>query len=243
MATVREALVKAIQANHPSWQAVSDRFPEWVAVLNKFENVFTTNYDLILYWIKMSDPILTETLDDGFRRPVGPSNDIHFHTFPNRGLYFLHGALHLYRPSRLGTLIKEHARAKDYKVKDLSTLIRERISNGDIPLFVAEGDGLKKELFIQQDDYLRKCHEHFRDISGTLVTYGISFENDEHLLKAIASNRYLSKIYIGMYDPNKLNFFLDLKKRIDALHTKVLTTNLNIDIFHTDSRYPLRKAG
>jgi hypothetical protein len=93
---VREALVHAIRATHPAHREdIQDVLPSCIAFLSSFDEVFTVNYDLLLYWVCLSDEA---RLPDGFGLGrehggfLGP-----FKTEAHCRMYNVHGGLHLFR--------------------------------------------------------------------------------------------------------------------------------------------------
>jgi Domain of unknown function (DUF4917) len=94
--SIKLALIETVKSVHPPWAAI----PESVLVqigehLQKYTNVYSTNYDLLMYWARMS-------INDG-----KPFKDfLWFNEFSLADtevqsgytrVYHLHGALHLYR--------------------------------------------------------------------------------------------------------------------------------------------------
>jgi hypothetical protein len=53
---VREALVHAIRGTHPAHREdIEEVIPSCIAFLSWFDELFTLNYDLLLYWVSLSD--------------------------------------------------------------------------------------------------------------------------------------------------------------------------------------------
>jgi hypothetical protein len=197
---IRKILVGVISENHPENQNFmnDDTRDNAHTFIDTFTNLFTTNYDLILYWLIMSGQ---KKWDDGFRR-VG--EDLCFSDFqgPSR-IYFLHGALHIVRQGK--SLIKLSWSGKKGKLKKL---IAESIGQGHYPIFVAEGDSSKKKYQIDNNRYLRKCLHALQDIEGVLVIFGLSLDPafDKHIIDAINAAQGLSRIYFGVYgDDHEMN--------------------------------------
>jgi hypothetical protein len=103
-AAVREALIHAVRQVHPgiSFDIPQEQRNQCGSFLKNFANVFTVNYDLLLYWVilKMGG----NTFTDGFG--LGKTEG-GFRTFSEGGdcnTFYLHGALHLFLGSRRETL-------------------------------------------------------------------------------------------------------------------------------------------
>lgn len=111
------------------------------------------------------------------------------------GLYFLHGALHLYRS---GSEVRKHCWARTRK--PLIENILESISRHEYPLFVAEGEPEKKMEQIEGSSYLSACYSKLSRIESPLVIFGLALgESDSHIAQALAHNPKLRKIYFGIY--------------------------------------------
>ena len=199
--SIKSALVSAIAHTHlPFPKAVADqRKTRCVEFLSSYKNVFTTNYDLLLYWVTMHG---SETLQrqDGFRSsPDEPDAEylvFHEHIKGNKGILFLHGALHIY-------VVEGEVRKHSWIRTDtrLIELIRKGLEKGEYPLFVAEGDSDKKLEQIQRSGYLSYCLGKLERIEQALVIYGLSLgDSDQHVANVLADNPELEQIFIGLYD-------------------------------------------
>jgi hypothetical protein len=200
---IKRTLVEAIAHSHleHSGDVPDERKAAAARFVEPYHIVFTTNYDLLLYWVTMfaSDPPLFE---DGFR--ADPDNpDAPYLVFTQRlgqkrGVLYLHGALHMYLEQ--GELRKHSWTRTGIR---LTELIREGLETGQYPLFVAEGTPEKKHEQIQGNGYLWYCLDKFHSIQSPLVIFGHSLgTSDGHILDAIATNPKLPALYIGLHgDP------------------------------------------
>src|SRR5690606_18410239 len=70
---IRNLLIQAILDNHPDDQSfmTKEAREKAYAFLKQYSNIFTTNYDLILYWISMQEMKSKGSWDDGFRKRDG----------------------------------------------------------------------------------------------------------------------------------------------------------------------------
>lgn len=200
LTALKKSLVSAIAKTHlPNPGNISEeRKNKCVTFLEPFQNVFTTNYDLLLYWVaNHGQDRLKE--QDGFRASTDEPSAEHLvfseHLGQNKGILFLHGALHLYIENGE---TRKHSWVRSNK--SLIELIKAGLEKGQYPLFVAEGKAEKKMAQIQRSGYLFYCLGKFERIASPLVVYGLSFgENDQHIINAIADNRDLDRVFIGLH--------------------------------------------
>jgi len=97
IAKLRDALVTAIRKTHPAHRdAIAGIIPSCVAYLEKFERIFTLNYDLLLNWVTLENG----TFSDGFGLGKKSNGFIApFKTDARCSVFNLHGGLHLFRGS------------------------------------------------------------------------------------------------------------------------------------------------
>ncbi|MEM9697009.1 MAG: DUF4917 family protein [Myxococcota bacterium] len=183
---------------HP---ARRDLGPHWLKraeqLTEGFGRVFTTNYDLLLYWVMMGRG--RERFTDGFQRRDGPETRLVFNEHFREGstqVLFLHGALHLHQTPT--EVVKAEA-APDHTLR---AVLHESLQGGVRPLFVSEGESRQKLSAIEGNPYLAFALEQLREGGGDLVTFGIGFsESDEHLLEAIAASPHYQRIFVGVHSP------------------------------------------
>ncbi|WKZ38298.1 MAG: DUF4917 family protein [Anaerolineales bacterium] len=201
---LKEVLVTTIAQNHPDLPSSisSDAYASCKRFMSHFNHLFTTNYDLLLYWTLMQSEIEPQIrCDDGFRTPEdGPTDYVAWE--PEKGydqnVHYLHGALHLFDA---GTEIQKYTWVN--VGKPLIQQIREALEQNYFPLFVSEGDSDKKYTKIQHSAYLSKGFRSLVSTTGVLFTYGLSFsESDNHIAKAIEKGKF-SALAVSVYgDPN-----------------------------------------
>lgn len=201
---IKKTLVQAIAHSHLEHPGdiVDPKKASAARFLDPYQIVFTSNYDLLVYWITMfgADPPLFE---DGFR--ADPDNpDASYLVFCERlgnkkGVLYLHGALHLYLEH--GQL-RKHSWARTGK--RLTESIRDGLARGYYPLFVAEGLPEKKLEQIQGNGYLWYALDKLHNIQSPLVIFGHSLgASDGHILNTLATNRNLPLLYVGLHgDPD-----------------------------------------
>jgi hypothetical protein len=196
---LKDALIRAIQETHPAhiFQVASSRLKRTAKFLRNFGRLFTLSYDLLLYWtLVQPDTGMSGLFTDGFRKV---ESVLEWTAFPNLGVLYLHGALHLFQQNGRLEKIKYQAITGGRLIQQ----IEERIANGQAPLFVCEGTNAQKLTHIQRSTYLRHCFHAFQNTAGVLFIYGLSLgDSDQHLLDAISQSS-ISHIFISLYgDPN-----------------------------------------
>ncbi len=197
---LKEALIQAIQSTHPThvFQVDSERIKTTARFLRNFGRLFTVNYDLLLYWaFVQSGKGLSNFFTDGFKQ--GDNGGLEWADFPNQGVLYLHGALHLFQDN--GRL--EKIKYFEGEGGRLIQQIANRISDGHAPLFVCEGSTTQKLVHIQNSRYLRFCFNMLANTQGPLFIYGLSLaEQDEHISNAITKSQ-VSHLFISLHgDPN-----------------------------------------
>lgn len=202
MDIVKTTLVEAVAKSHLAHTGkVPDEKKECaLKFLDNYHNIFTTNYDLLPYWINMyASP---HRWGDGFRAdeddPDAPYVLFTERLGSNRGLFFLHGALHLH-------VVKGELRKHTWSRTGmpLTELIQQGLEKKNYPLFIAEGSADKKLQQIQNSGYLWYCLDKLARIKGPLVVYGHALgPSDQHIVDIIAGNQELSALAISIYgDP------------------------------------------
>ena len=201
---LKEALIEAMGAVHPDKRTKisQDMLTSAVLFLKKFNGVFTTCYDLLLYWVMLWTPDRRSIpFQDGFRPRVGGDSDsLVFlgHVLPNKiFVHYLHGALHL--TTKLGEVRKLTLRDSEFE-DPIVEQIRDALEANQYPLVVSEGNWVNKLERIESSSYLSWVFRRFEEISGNLFTYGTSFsEEDLHLQDAIVNNTRLKSLFVGIY--------------------------------------------
>lgn len=198
---LKDALIRAISDSHlnHAGEVPDSKKRHALAILSSFYNIFTVNYDLLLYWVIMVDD--APAYEDGFRADPEDAESaylvFHERMGGRQGVYYIHGALHLYRDS--GEL-RKHSWARSGGER-LTDQIREGLASQRYPVFVAEGSPEKKLQQIRGDAYLSYCLGKLGRISNDLVVFGHSLgQADRHVLDTIAANRDLNRVHIGLYE-------------------------------------------
>lgn len=215
---LKEILVTTIAANHP---AVPGEIPDekfWACrqflahfLTGDRGQVFTLNYDLLLYWTLMhedmpfDDPVELGK-NDGFGNDEDDPDADYVVWQGETGahsarVHFLHGALHLFDS---GSELKKYTWIR--RGVPLVEQARAAIHANNYPLFVAEGLSVQKKNKIRHNAYL---YQGFKQLTRNVeqgkhcfFIFGHSLgENDDHILKRLARGRF-PKLYVGIFgDP------------------------------------------
>jgi len=186
--SIQRALGRTIREVHVLRGEVSRRKLEAIRdVLTRYEWIFTTSYDLLIYWAMGCRGVWTPFVD-GFHAKRGDrlmfeteSDVVHEGKIP---VYFLHGALHLVVGSSGAT----------WKLRgqnDLQTILDQ--FGGPIagdpqarPLLVTEGSAREKLRAIEGNAYLARGLRHLRETTLPVVVFGSRLgESDDHLIAAL----------------------------------------------------------
>lgn len=206
MEELKMGLIKTITNTHPQYKDISpDIFRSLAYELKDFEDIYTTNYDVFLYKILLESNRLVEMgflsskiIQDDFFESAGKHKlTIGGWDNDSRRIFYLHGALFLYHQNytykfRVGGENDEYI-----------IMLRNEIQHGNVPLFVAEGTFLDKEIAIQNNYYLRTCLSKLRYSKKDLVVFGLSFQSsDRHIVEAI-NKSHIKTLVVGVYPENK----------------------------------------
>ena len=201
---VRELLARTVSESHPERPSdvTENQYKACRHFLSNFDgNIYTLNYDLLLYWTFMQALEPKVRADDGFRTPddggeeyvtwdIEKSND--------QNIFYLHGALHIHDAGyelRKYTWVNTGVR--------LIQQIRSALNDDRFPLIVSEGRSHEKMTKISHSNYLSRCYRSFAKIGGSLIIYGHSLaENDDHILKLIPKSK-VKKVLVGLYGDAK----------------------------------------
>jgi hypothetical protein len=205
---LRIGLINAICQTHPSHK---DLYPEIFRSLAvdflSFRDIYTTNYDIFLYKIILSNnnliklcKIRGQEFQDEFYDKLGKHKLGIGDEFANcRKIYYLHGALFLYHDFQ-GT----YKIAKGDHDGEYINMLRIEIENGNSPLFIAEGNSQDKLNAINRNYYLRSCSQALKvSNKDLLVIYGSSFNNNDSHITGWINQSKPKSIAISIYTTNK----------------------------------------
>jgi hypothetical protein len=197
---LREALVQAVRGTHPAHREdIADVISYCSKFLKRFSNIFTLNYDLLLYWATLND---TDTFRDGFGLGkqengfIGP-----FKLEANCNIFNIHGGLHLFK-THLGEMQKQLMGATGVIDAIAETITKSK----RMPIYVAEGTCAAKLAKINSISYLRHCFQTLSTGAGYFFVYGHSAAvNDAHVYRALFTSK-IEHLYFFIHKPSaKLN--------------------------------------
>ncbi len=204
-AAIQTALIEAIHAVHISWGAIPTASLEKIRnALLPYGYVYSTNYDLIVYWAMMAQP-KASGFTDYFWAPdcaFDLANTVKVWPKVTKVLY-LHGGIHLYRLSN-GVTVKKIAA----NTGTLLDTFGQAYMGADVPLFVAEGQADDKQRSIRRSEYLSFAFSEFTNHQGPLVVFGHALGHpDQHLVNAMShwSQLTVPQITISMRPDTAVN--------------------------------------
>jgi hypothetical protein len=222
---LKNSLIEAVKELHPEhvFTIPEERSKACHTFLDHFLSqggkVFSTNYDLLMYWVLMRNS--SKLAIDGFGRELenpeetkrgkdqewselrwGINKD-------KQSIFYLHGTLPIFDTGV--DIVKEEYGTQQYLLQK----IHDRMEAKAYPIFVTAGNAQEKLNHIMHNRYLSHCYDQLCGINGSLITFGFNFgEYDSHILEAInkASNQgmggadVLRSVYIGVYSDENLEF-------------------------------------
>lgn len=217
-AHVRDSLFETVARTHVPW----DRFPSAThtliaEALNGFDSVFTTNYDLSLYWSHLENRDLVELVD--FMWNPGATFDPHNVDVRSRGatpIYYLHGAVHLWQDEAGNNGKWTSAEGGNL----LNLAAKYPPTSGRRPLFISEGTSKAKARSIQRSAYLAFCRDALTDDDSNTVVFGHSLsEPDLHIIEALDRGRP-RMIAVSLYPSDDPGEVVEDKVRIARALTR-----------------------
>ncbi len=226
-AHLKAGLLESIQELHPEhvFKMPEENSKSCAAFLSLFLSVggqiFTTNYDLLLYWVLMREAVVNPI--DGFGKELLNVTDVVQGEEPEyseliwgpnvseQNIHYLHGALHIF--DQKAEIIKEQYDYNGYLLEN----IKERLNNGNYPIFVTAGNGDEKLEHIRHNRYLSRCYDALSSINGSLVTFGFNFgPYDEHIIEALNKAAHL----LSKKEPKLWSIYIGVYSEADAAHIK-----------------------
>lgn len=191
--SIKGALVAAVHRVHIPWASIpTDALLSIRTALRSYRHVYSTNYDLLVYWAMMSEGRADGFVDYFFN---GSEFDVlnAASTDTRTKVLYLHGALHLGYSSGGGRTLKVNAGSY------ASLLTQFGRDRRVIPLCVTEGTAQQKLEAIARSDYLSFALQKFTDDRNSIVVLGQGLgDTDEHISK-ILNSREDRHIAVGVY--------------------------------------------
>lgn len=203
---IRNSFIESIAYTHSDdiFSRVEELKERARKFLEHFGQVFTINYDLLLYWIIMKGD--DSLFNDGFG--LGDDGNLIWKNTDQK-MYYLHGALHLFEFENEYT-----SKLRSGGEHKLTSQIREKIEKNIYPLVVFEGKSEQKMKSICSNPYLYHSHEKFSSLTGSLFILGSSLsDNDKHIINAIKKSD-ITHLYVGVCDPGDIE---RLKQKLDGV--------------------------
>lgn len=232
---LKSSLIDAVKELHPEhvFKIPDEKSTACVSFLQEYLNkgglVFSTNYDLLLYWVLMRNG--AQNSIDGFGRVLETDLDDENYVEPEdleyselrwgkykkeQTIHYLHGTLPIFDTGI--NIVKVEYDSEHYLLQN----VKERIDNKEYPIFVTAGNGKEKLTHIMHNKYLSFCYEQLCNIQGSLVTFGFNFgEYDTHIIDAINIAAKMGKkipdklwsVYIGVYSDEDLKHIQEIEKK------------------------------
>jgi hypothetical protein len=230
--TLKNSLIEAVKALHPEhvFTIPEEKSQCCHSFLNDYlandGKVFSTNYDLLPYWVLMRND--SKIAIDGFGRELeNPEeiirgNDAEFSELrwgkykEKQNVFYVHGALPIFDTGI--DIVKEEYDSHHFLLQN----IHDRMENKEYPIFVTAGSAKEKLNHIMHNKYLSFCYEELCKIEGSLITFGFNFgEYDSHIIDAInkathfgsRSGVKLYSVYIGVFSDESLEYLEEIKSK------------------------------
>ena len=234
---LKKSLIEAIEELHPEhvFKIPHEKSFVCATFLNQFlsngGNIFTTNYDVLLYWVLMRHEIKSHV--DGFGRDVENTDEFVSdeevelselrwgRNKEKQNVHYVHGALPIFDTGI--EIIKEEYDSENFIMEK----IKKRLLNKEYPVFVTAGNSSQKLEHIMHNRYLSHCYDRLSNIEGSLTVFGFGFgEYDEHIIDAInnASKHKKEKefkdklwsVYIGVNSPRSQKHIEKISGKFDC---------------------------
>lgn len=247
---LKNSLLEAIKELHPEhvFTVSEEKSKSCVKFLQEYLKngglIFSTNYDLLLYWVLMRNG--AQNSIDGFGRDLETELDNEHYVEPEnlefselrwgkhkkeQTIHYLHGTLPIFDTGI--NIIKVEYDTEHYLLQN----VKERIDKKEYPIFVTAGNGREKLTHIMHNKYLSFCYEQLSNIQGSLITFGFNFgEFDNHIIDAINTAAKMGKkvpdklwsVYIGVYSDEDLNHIKEIEKKFRCKVTPYNAKTVNV---------------
>jgi hypothetical protein len=209
---VRDALFTTVGEVHVPWDYFPQDSHDLIALeIDKHASVFTTNYDLSLYWSQMQTTKPVKIVD--FFWAAGHQfdpTDTRIRSRRTTGVYYLHGGLHLWQDDQTG----ENGKWTSGSGQLLDIHAKYGPKADRRPLFVSEGTSAAKARTIRQSSYLSFCLDQLRDDDQPTLVFGQSLsDQDRHVVEALVDGP-TRRIAVSMYPTGNDRDVLAEKARI-----------------------------
>ena len=247
---LKNSLIDAVKELHPEhvFKVPEEKSQACIQFLQEYLNknglVFSTNYDLLLYWVLMRNG--ADNAIDGFGRDLETDLDDGHYVEPDdleyselrwgkykeeQTVYYLHGTLPIFDTGI--NIVKAQYDEEHYLLQN----VKDRIDKKEYPIFVTAGNGKEKLTHIMHNKYLSFCYDQLCNIEGSLVTFGFNFgEYDTHIIDSINVTAKMGRkipdklwsVYIGVYSDENLKHIIEIKDKFKCKVTPYNARTANI---------------
>jgi hypothetical protein len=231
-AALKTSLIDAVKELHPEHVFIvpEEKSKGCYSFLYNFLSnnglVFSTNYDLLLYWVVMRNG--ANIAIDGFGRELKNEEEVKKGEEAdwselrwgkhksNQNVFYLHGALPIFDSGV--DIVKEEYSSQHFLLKNISN----RMEKKQYPIFVTAGNAKEKLTHINHNKYLSYCYDRLSTITGSLITFGFNFgDYDTHIIDAINKAAHyreeekgkLYSVYIGVYSEADYEHIKSISKK------------------------------
>jgi hypothetical protein len=213
---LRDALFRAVHGVHVDWsQFTADKFDKIAGVIQEHEAVYTTNYDLCMYWARVDGArrITKREVIDFFWNPGYTFDPENVEVRNRTAMYYLHGAIHLWQDDR-----GDNGKWTSANEGNLLSLAGNYLpGSGKLPLFVSEGSSKAKLQTIGRSPYLNFCLGSLRDDQENTVVFGHSLSDEDKHIVAALNNGTPREVAVSIYPRTKEQVIIQEKGRITQL--------------------------
>lgn len=210
--------------------------------LSYFSQIFTLNYDTLLYWLVNRPEIAPDVVrEDGFGQD---GHRLVWSPEAEQKVHYLHGALHFF-DSADGGMEKVRSTRKAQIVPG----IRARLEKGDLPIVVTEGRRAQKDARIARHEYLRETLHRFGECRGALFIHGASMdENDDHIFSCLeTAESDIHAVYVSLHQGSSRDRVRDRVHRLAEIRRENGGKPLHFEFYDAASaqvwRSPSRVSG
>lgn len=232
---IKSALGYAVTSVHIPWKDATQSgvLKKIRAELLNYPFVYTTNYDLLIYWAVMSEENGEGFKDYFFNKNIFDLNNTQIYPTKATKILYLHGGLHLERSTSGETIKRTYA-----ENTNLLDSFGKKSSGGEeetVPLLIAEGNAKDKLKSIYSSDYLSFAYQQLAQHKKALVVFDHSLgESEQHILDAIKRAKP-SRIAISISSNKPPEEIIHIKTE---LRKKLDNTTIKLDFFEAES-HPL----
>ncbi len=209
---IRDALFEAVRDAHVPWPSPpAATYKQIAATLDVYESVYTTNYDLCLYWSHMHNRDSVDIVEyfwsaGGLFDPT----DVTLRSAHSTPIHYLHGAVHLWQDDG-----NDNGKWTNTDGRDLLSIASNYTAKSTRrPLFVSEGTPRAKARTIQRSPYLSFCLESLANDNHNTVIFGHSLAGqDQHIVDAVNAGPR-RKVAVSIYPDGNPEKVIEEKLRI-----------------------------